>query len=73
MAETGGGGIVGWKDASETANVTAELVKRGYSEADITKIWGGNLLRVMEAVEQGLEAAVQRADQIVMRQSKADA
>jgi len=47
----GGGGIDGWKDASETENVTAELVKRGYSEADIAKIWGGNLLRVMEAVE----------------------
>lgn len=49
----GGGGIDGWKDASETANVTAELVKRGYSESDIAKIWGGNLLRVMEAVEKG--------------------
>lgn len=47
----GGGGIVGWQDASETQNVTAELVKRGYSETDIAKIWGGNLLRVMEAVE----------------------
>jgi len=47
----GGGGIIGWKDASETQNVTAELVKRGYSEDDIAKIWGGNLLRVMEAVE----------------------
>lgn len=49
----GGGGIVGWQDASETQTVTAELVKRGYSEADIAKIWGGNLLRVMEAVEAG--------------------
>jgi len=49
----GGGGIDGWKDASETANVTVELVKRGYSEADIAKIWGGNLLRVMETVEEG--------------------
>lgn len=47
----GGGGIDGWKDASETQNVTEELVKRGYSEEDIAKIWGGNLLRVMEAVE----------------------
>lgn len=47
----GGGGILGWKDASETENLTAELVRRGYSETDITKIWGGNLLRVMEAVE----------------------
>jgi len=47
----GGGGIDGWRDASKTQNVTAELVKRGYSEDDIAKIWGGNLLRVMEAVE----------------------
>ncbi len=47
----GGGGIVGWKDASETENVTAELIRRGYSQDEIAKIWGGNLLRVMEAVE----------------------
>ena len=47
----GGGGIDGWQDASETLEVTAELVRRGYSEEDIGKIWGGNLLRVMEAVE----------------------
>ncbi len=47
----GGGGIDGWRDASETQNVTAELVRRGYSEEQIAKIWGGNLLRVMEAVE----------------------
>lgn len=47
----GGGGIDGWEDASSTANVTAELVRRGYSDAEIAKIWGGNLLRVMEAVE----------------------
>ena len=47
----GGGGVESWQDASETENVTAEMVKRGYSEEDIAKIWGGNLLRVMEAVE----------------------
>ncbi len=47
----GGGGIVSWQDASETENVTVELIRRGYSEEDIAKIWGGNLLRVMEAVE----------------------
>lgn len=47
----GGGGILGWKDVSQTGNVTKELVKRGYSEEEIGKIWGGNLLRVMEAVE----------------------
>ncbi len=47
----GGGGIDGWRDASETQNVTDELSRRGYSEEQIAKIWGGNLLRVMEAVE----------------------
>lgn len=47
----GGGGIDGWRDASETEAVTAELVARGYSAEDIAKIWSGNLLRVMEAVE----------------------
>ncbi|WP_313111831.1 dipeptidase [Aequorivita sediminis] len=48
----GGGGIFGWRDASETLNVTLELVKRGYSEEDIAKLWGENLLRVMEEVEK---------------------
>lgn len=47
----GGGGIDGWNDASETFNVTLELVRRGYPEADIAKIWGGNLLRVWREVE----------------------
>jgi membrane dipeptidase len=48
----GGGGVDGWRDASQTLNVTEELVRRGYSEGDIAKIWGGNLLRVMEQVEK---------------------
>ena len=47
----GGGGIEGWKDASQTFNVTLELVKRGYSEQEIAKIWGGNLLRVLDSVQ----------------------
>jgi len=47
----GGGGVGGWDDASETPAVTEELIRRGYSEADIAKIWGGNVLRVMRAVE----------------------
>ena len=46
----GGGGIAGWRDASETHNVTRELVKRGYSKQDIEKIWSGNFLRVWRAV-----------------------
>lgn len=48
----GGGGIDGWKDASETFNVTLELVKRGYTEKEITKLWGLNLLRVLDEVQK---------------------
>ncbi len=48
----GGGGIDGFSNASESFNVTLELVRRGYKEADIEKLWGGNLLRVMARVEQ---------------------
>ena len=48
----GGGGIVGWNDASETGNVTLELVRRGYSEEEIAKLWGGNLLRVLREAER---------------------
>ena len=47
----GGGGIEGWSDASETMNVTAELIHRGYSESEIEKLWGGNLLRVLDEVQ----------------------
>ena len=48
----GGGGIQGWNDASETSNVTLELVRRGYSEQQIAKLWGLNTLRVWREVEQ---------------------
>ncbi|MYD87615.1 MAG: membrane dipeptidase [Acidobacteria bacterium] len=47
----GGGGVLGWYDASETLNVTVELVRRGYSEEDIVRLWGGNLLRVWGEAE----------------------
>ncbi len=47
----GGGGIEGWSDASETFNVTLELVKRGYKEEEIQKLWSGNLLRVLDEVQ----------------------
>ena len=52
----GGGGIDGWNDASESANVTIELVRRGYTEEQIGKIWSGNLLRVWRAVEKAATA-----------------
>ena len=48
----GGGGILGWDDASETFNVTLELAVRGYSKKDISKLWGLNLLRVLDEVQE---------------------
>jgi membrane dipeptidase len=53
----GGGGVDGWRSASETFNVTLELVRRGYTEEQIAKIWSGNLLRVLEQVERAAAAA----------------
>ena len=50
-----GSGIVDFDDASDALNVTVELLKRGYSEDDITKIWGGNFIRVWRAVEKAAE------------------
>ena len=46
-----GGGVIGWKDESEAPNVTRELLRRGYSEDQIAKLWGGNFLRVFRQVE----------------------
>ena len=48
----GGGGIDGWDNAAETFNVTHEMVKRGYTEEEIAKVWSGNLLRVWHEVEE---------------------
>lgn len=48
----GGGGVEGWTDASETFNVTLELVRRGYDEGEIEMLWSGNLLRVMDEVQR---------------------
>jgi membrane dipeptidase len=41
----------GLEDVSKMPNLTRELLERGYSAEDIRKIYGGNLLRVMRAVE----------------------
>jgi membrane dipeptidase len=48
----GGGGVDGWNSAAETFNVTLELLRRGYTEEQIGKIWSGNLLRVWADVER---------------------
>jgi membrane dipeptidase len=50
-----GSGIIGFDDASDALNVTVELLKRGYSEDDITKIWGGNFIRVWRAAEKAAD------------------
>jgi membrane dipeptidase len=47
----GGGGIEGVFDASEVMNITIEMVRRGYTEEQIEKIWGGNLIRVFKEVQ----------------------
>lgn len=48
----GGGGVEGWDNASETFNVTLELVRRGYTKKQIARLWSGNLLRVLDKVQK---------------------
>lgn len=47
----GGGGLTGYRDLSDMPKVTARLLKEGYSEADLQKMWSGNILRVLKAAE----------------------
>lgn len=47
----GGGGVPGCNAANELINITCELIRRGYCDGDLKKIWGGNFLRVMEQVQ----------------------
>ncbi|HXP87662.1 MAG TPA: dipeptidase [Bryobacteraceae bacterium] len=47
-----GGGVAGWQNEGEGPNVTAELLRRGYAERDIAKLWGGNFLRVWAAAQK---------------------
>ena len=58
----GGGGVDGWNDASQTFNVTLELVRRGYTEEQIAKMWSGNLIRVMREVEKVAAGLQKKAD-----------
>jgi membrane dipeptidase len=51
----GGGAVSGCYDVSQMGNITLELVKRGYNEEQIRKIWGGNFMRVFNAVLKGAE------------------
>ena len=47
----GGGTVVGWRDAGESANLTTELVRRGYDETEIAALWGGNFMRLLARAE----------------------
>ena len=49
----GGGGVVGMEDVLDLPKITDALLKAGYSEADVAKIWSGNVLRVLAAAEAG--------------------
>jgi membrane dipeptidase len=51
----GGGGFTGWRDASESGNITAELLRRGYDRHAIALLWGGNFLRVLRITEERAE------------------
>ncbi|HZY82486.1 MAG TPA: membrane dipeptidase [Cyclobacteriaceae bacterium] len=59
----GGGGVDGWSDASETFNVTLELVRRGYTEEQIAALWSGNLLRVLDEV-QAIAKKIQAGEEL---------
>ncbi|MBI5767618.1 MAG: dipeptidase [Verrucomicrobia bacterium] len=48
----GGGGVTGIEDVADYPKITLALLKRGLSDADVEKIWGGNTLRVLRAAEE---------------------
>jgi membrane dipeptidase len=48
----GGGGFSDWRNAADSANVTAELLRRGYDQAALARLWGGNFLRVLRIAEE---------------------
>ena len=48
----GGGGVAGLNDVSEYPNLTAALLARGFTPADLEKIWGGNTLRLLARAQR---------------------
>jgi membrane dipeptidase len=47
----GGGGVTGLDDVEGIPEITRRLIAAGYSEADLAKIWSGNLLRLLREAE----------------------
>jgi membrane dipeptidase len=52
----GGGGVTGFDDATDYPKITAHLLAKGYSAADIAKIWSGNVLRILARAQAGRAA-----------------
>jgi membrane dipeptidase len=48
----GGGGLEGFMDVTGAPNITAALLAAGYTEADLAKIWGGNVIRLLRSAEE---------------------
>jgi len=48
----GGGGVSGLDDAADYPRITERLLKEGYTRQDLQKIWSGNLLRILDRVQQ---------------------
>ncbi len=51
----GGGGFSGWIDTSQSANITAELMRRGYDRDALALLWGGNFLRLLRTAEEAAD------------------
>lgn len=52
----GGGGVTGFEDISKLPKVTARLLEAGYTQDDLKKIWGGNVLRLVKAAADHAES-----------------
>jgi membrane dipeptidase len=63
----GGGGLLDCEDVAQFPNITRELLRRGYSEKEIRKIWGGNLLRVFSEVERCTEKPVKHHESLAQK------
>ena len=47
----GGGGLDGFRDVTALPKITERLLREGYTEADLAKMWGGNVIRLLKAAE----------------------
>ena len=57
----GGGGVEGFDDVTDYPKITAALLARGFSAADVAKMWGGNALRVLDEAQRLAEPGVKPA------------